>query len=159
MNAAAFRNFPSGFRPGSPERVASSLSDTDQSTRQTVAEMCRHIAAAQKDPWFLAVARNLTRSRELADIVSAVFHFCKASIRFKQDERSVWELYRETDQVDFLIEPAAMVRMFPNCFGDCDEFTMFSLACLVALGVPCEIVTVAADRGRPGSWSHVYGQV
>ena len=153
------QNFPQGFRLDQPERIQSSLNDTDASTSATVQAMCKHIANAQRDPWFLAIAHNLTRSKELADKISSVFLWCKAAIRFQRDEESVWNLYKELNHVDFLIEPAALVRMMPRAYGDCDEFTMFSLACLTALGVPCEIVTVACDRDRPGFWSHVYGQV
>ena len=153
------QNFPQGFRLDQPERIQSSLNDTDASTSATVQAMCKHIANAQKDPWFLAIAHNITRSKELADKISSVFLWCKAAIRFQRDEESVWNLYKELNHVDFLIEPAALARMLPQAYGDCDEFTMFSLACLTALGVKCEIVTVACDRERPGFWSHVYGQV
>jgi hypothetical protein len=121
--------------------------------------MCKHIANAQRDPWFLGIAHNITQSKELPDKISSVFLWCKAAIRFQRDEESVWNLYRELNHVDFLIEPAALARMLPRAYGDCDEFTMFSLACLAALGVKGEIVTVACDRERPGFWSHVYGQV
>lgn len=153
------QNFPQGFRLDQPERIQSSLNDTDASTSATVQAMCKHIRNAQRDPWFLAIAHNITRSKELADKISSVFLWCKAAIRFQRDEESVWNLYRELNHVDFLIEPAALARMLPRACGDCDEFTMFSLACLTALGAQCEIVTVAVDPERPGYWSHVYGQV
>ncbi len=153
------RNFPASFRLDRPEAIPSSLEDTDDSTRKTVQAMCRHIAKAQTDPWFLAIAHNITRSREFADMVSAVFLYCKAAIKFQRDEESVWNLYRKLNAIDFLIEPRALARMLPKAYGDCDEFTMFSLACLKALGVDSEIVTVAVDPERPGYWSHVYGQV
>jgi hypothetical protein len=153
------QNFPPSFRLDQPERIPSSLEDTDDSTRKTVGAMCRHIRNAQTDPWFLAIAHNLTSSPDLADKIQSVFLFCKAAIKFQRDEQSVWNLYKEINQIDFLIEPRALVRMMPRAYGDCDEFTMFSLACLTALGVPCEIVTVACDPDRPGFWSHVYGQV
>ena len=152
-------NFPQGFRLDQPERIQTSLNDTDDSTRKTVQAMCRHIANAQRDPWFLAIAHNITQSQDIADKISSVFLWCKACIRFQRDEQSVWNLYREMNHVDFLIEPAALVRMLPQAYGDCDEFTMMSIAVLKALGVPGEIVTVACDPERPGYFSHVYGQV
>ena len=162
------QNFPPGFRLDQPERIQSSLNDTDASTAATVQAMVRHIANSQRDPIFLTVAHRLN-APALRDKIWNVFHFCKAAIRFRRDEESVWNLYREKSHIDFLIEPAAHRRMMIGpgviarsvtpSYGDCDEFTMFSLACLVALGVPCEIVTVACDRERPSYWSHVYGQV
>jgi hypothetical protein len=151
------QNFPPGFSPLNPERLPSSLSDTDLSTRQTVKRMCEHIAAAQTDPVFLQVARAVA-GRSLQDLIWNVFMLSKAHIEFRRDERSVFELLGEDGHVDFLIEPRVMVRM-SKMFGDCDEFTMFSLALLSACNVPCEIVTLACSRERPGQWSHVYGQV
>jgi hypothetical protein len=150
-------NFPPGFSPLLPERLQSSLSDTDLSTRQTVKRMCEHIAAAQTDPVFLAVARAIA-APSIEELVWNVFMFCKAHIEFRRDERSVFELLGEDGQVDFLIEPRVMVRM-AKMYGDCDEFTMFSLALLAANKVPCEIVTLACSADRPGQWTHVYGQV
>lgn len=173
MTAAAIafprENFPAGsgwgglgFRPDLPERVASSLYDSDLSTRQTVELMARHIANAQDDPLFRTVARQVRATwatgSQLLPTVWAVFWFCKHRVRFVTDEEAVFGLFGETDQVDFLIEPRVLLRM--RCpAGDCDEFTMLSLALLVANGIPCEIVTAACDRERPGQWSHVYGQV
>jgi len=153
------QNFPANFRLDQPEQIPSSLEDTDDSTAKTVEAMCRHIARAQTDPWFLAIAHGMTSSPDLADKIAAVFQYCKAAIRFQRDEESVWNLYRKLNAIDFLIEPRALARMLPKAYGDCDEFTMFSLACLKALGVDSEIVTVAVDLERPGYWSHVYGQV
>jgi len=153
------QNFPASFRLDRPEQIPSSLEDTDDSTSKTVQAMCRHIARAQSDPWFLAIAHGMTNSPDLADKIAAVFQYCKAAIRFQRDEESVWNLYRKLNAIDFLIEPRALARMLPRAYGDCDEFTMFSLACLKALGVDSEIVTVAVDPERPGYWSHVYGQV
>ena len=60
-----------------------------------------------------------------------------------------WRTARVSDPVgrpvDFLIEPSVLIRM-RKPQGDCDEFTMLSLALLVANGIDCEIVTVACDR-------------
>jgi hypothetical protein len=150
-------NFPPGFSPLQPERIQSSFADSDLSTTQTVKRMADHIRAAVKDPVFLGVARAIA-APSIHQLVWNVFMFCKAHIEFRRDERSVFELLGESEQVDLLIEPRVMVRM-AKMFGDCDEFTMFSLALLSACNVPCEIVTLACSPERPGQWSHVYGQV
>lgn len=166
------QNFPASFRLDQPEQIPSSLDDTDDSTRKTVEAMCRHIAKAQSDPWFLSIAHGITESSDLADKVSGAFLLCKAAIKFKRDEESAWTLCKKINAIDFLIEPRVQARimqspsilgrkmaMTTRAEGDCDEFTMFSLACLKALGLNSEIVTVAVDPERPGYWSHVYGQV
>ncbi len=40
--------------------------------------------------------------------------------------------------------------------GDCDDFEMYAAAHLLARGVPCSFVTVAANEQTPDEYSHVY---
>jgi hypothetical protein len=58
-------------------------------------------------------------------------------------------------ELEALVSPSVMVRA-RNPQGDCDDFTMLACCFLEVLGVPWEIVTVAADPGDSQRWSHVY---
>lgn len=146
-----------GWRPV-PERIPSSLTDSNKSTRQTVARMCAHIKDAVTDPKIRSIASR-TSGRWGAGLPHQVgwdiFWYEKHSIRFLIDEVPVFGLYGERDNVDFLIAPSVLVRMNPPT-GDCDDFTMLACALLECNGVPWEIVTVMSDRKRPGEWSHIY---
>jgi hypothetical protein len=151
--------FPAQFRADRPERIASSLSDTDLWTRQTVGLMCRHIREALKDPAVLKLAREVHAKWGLGPSHTrdcwAVFWWLKHHVRFRHDEAAVFALFNERDQVDFLISPSVLIRMRPM-EGDCDDFTMLACALLLANGIGCEIVTIACDPSDPRRWSHVY---
>lgn len=150
-------NLPDGWRP-IPERIPSTLSDSNQSTRQTVRRMCQHIKDACADQLVRDIAARTSGrwgSGLPHQIGWDVFWFLKSTIRFVIDEVPVLALYGESDQVDFLISPSVLMRMRPPK-GDCDDFTMMACALLACNRVPFEIVTIMADRSRPGQWSHIY---
>jgi len=59
-----------------------------------------------------------------------------------------------------LIRPgilAAMPRPWP-AEVDCDETAMYAASMLLALGVPCQFVTVSTDPQDPMRFNHVYVQ-
>ncbi len=147
---------PDGWRP-IPQRTKSTLDDSNKSTLQTVRLMCPLIKDACADPLIRDYAGRVgSRSRGHRALVAAeCFLFLKGNVRFVIDERPVLELYGETDQVDFLISPSVLMRMHSPA-GDCDDFTMLACALLRCNNVPFEIVTIMADRTRPGQWSHIY---
>ena len=160
MSVGAFdlSQLPAGWQP-IPERLQSSLDNSDQSTEQTVRLMCKHIAEAVQHPRVRAIAARTSgswgRGPRESRICWDVFWFCKHHVRFMIDEHAVLGLYGETDQVDFLITPPVLLSMHRPA-GDCDDFTMLSCALLECNGVPWEIVTVATERADPRRWSHVY---
>ena len=57
--------------------------------------------------------------------------------------------------VEALIRPVDQV-VLPNPQGDCDDFSMYGAAHLLARGISCAFVTLAADPKEPGVYSHVY---
>lgn len=150
-------SLPDGWQP-IPERIPSTLTDSNMSTRQTVRLMCSHIKDATHDPLIQEIAAR-TSGRwgdgSPHQVGWDIFWFLKSAIRFVIDEVPVLALYGETDQVDFLISPSVLMRMRPPK-GDCDDFTMMACALLACNRVPYEIVTIMADRSRPGQWSHIY---
>jgi hypothetical protein len=59
-----------------------------------------------------------------------------------------------------LIRPAILAAM-PHAWPpelDCDEIAMHGAAMLLALGVPCQFVTVSTDPKDPMTFNHVYVQ-
>jgi len=44
----------------------------------------------------------------------------------------------------------------PVAQGDCDDYSMLAASMLLAEGIPCAFVTVAADSRDPSQFSHVY---
>jgi len=65
-----------------------------------------------------------------------------------------------TPVVEVLIRPRDMsvMCMDGSCrrAGDCDDFSMYLASLLLAAGIPCNFVTVAADARAPEQFSHVY---
>jgi hypothetical protein len=57
--------------------------------------------------------------------------------------------------VETLIRPVDQI-VSPKAKGDCDDFSMYGAAHLLARGVPCSFCTVAADASDPSVYSHVY---
>ena len=149
---------PPGWTPYAPERIQSSLSDTNKSTQQTVERMCGHIKDAQKDSLIQRIAQRTNgawANGEQNQIAWDVFWFCKHKVRFIPDERAMLALYGTDDDVDFLVSPPVLMRMNRPA-GDCDDFTMLACALLALNNVAWEIVTIKADPTEPGRWSHVY---
>lgn len=148
---------PAGWRP-IPERIPSSLSDSDLSTKQTVKRMCELIGEAQADPLLQEIASHTNGgwANGLAHQIGwDVFWFSKHKVRFVVDEAAVLVLFNERDQVDFLISPSVLMRMKTPA-GDCDDFTMLACTLLSLNAVPWELVTIACDPEEPGRWSHIY---
>lgn len=146
------------------EAIPSTLTDSERSTRETVKRMARHIRSALSDPKLQSIARDIARrSASCAchgpqQLVWDVWHFLKTAVRFRSDEEAVSRILNGRDEVDFLINPAVLVRM-QRPEGDCDDLTMLGITLLTLCGLTCAIETVKADRRRPGEWSHVFARV
>jgi hypothetical protein len=61
-----------------------------------------------------------------------------------------------TPIVEILIRPRDMYTMQYARMGDCDDFSMYVAALLLALGIPCNFVTIAGDESAPHIFTHVY---
>jgi hypothetical protein len=84
-------------------------------------------------------------------------------MRFKRDETIADELQvddkRKPDTIEVLIRPIdqwLLIKLRGLGVGDCDCFHMYGACLLLALGIPCSLVTVSADPERPNEFSHVY---
>ena len=80
-------------------------------------------------------------------------------MQFVRDEKTANQCSLGIQQwnpvVETLIRPVDEAGLAAP-FGDCDDFAMYGAAHLLALGVPCSFVTVAAMAENPAIYSHVY---
>jgi len=79
-------------------------------------------------------------------------------MQFVHDEdtgRPWGDIGRWCPVVETLIRPVDQA-VLSNPQGDCDDFSMYGAAHLLARGVPVSFCTVAADGSDPSIYSHVY---
>ena len=109
------------------------------------------------------------RAKEIAgagcqlDRVGNLYEHVQRSIRFSRDEPIAQALNSggeidPDDVVEVIIRPVDMAAYIDKgiAVGDCDDFSMYLAALLLANGIGCGFVTVAADERAPGQYSHVY---
>ena len=80
------------------------------------------------------------------------------SMAFVHDEQTgaPWaDLGQWRPVVETLMRPVDQAAI-SNPQGDCDDFSMYGAAHLLARGVDCSYCTVAADPNDPSIYSHVY---
>lgn len=98
--------------------------------------------------------------------IPAVFWFVKRRLKFTQDNTTAIPIQAKISNpdaqvVEVLIRPRDMSTLCSgagnHCIrqGDCDDFSMYTAALLLALNVPCKFVTVAASPAS-NDYSHVY---
>jgi hypothetical protein len=143
------------------ERYQADLENQDHSTAQTVGLMAEQIRKCAQDPAVQAAARNalLKYSQGRAGAYAAcwaVWWSIRHTVKFVSDDEILRHIPTPNPpELEALVSPSVMVRA-RNPQGDCDDFTMLACCFLECLGVPWEIVTVAADPGDSQRWSHVY---
>jgi len=135
--------------------------DDNKATAQTIRKMCEHVRECLNDPVVKSAAETaLGRYGRVAlpnlrRRAWGVWWYAKHLIKFVQDETLLASMLNEHGQRELLNPPPVMLRM-KQPQGDCDDYTMLVCALLKCLGVPFEVVTVAADPTEPDRWSHVY---
>jgi transglutaminase-like putative cysteine protease len=96
------------------------------------------------------------------ETVARIWQYANQNIEFRFDRDIAAEanVPHAGDVAEILIRPADMaelIRTRGRGIGDCDDFSMFVCALMLACGIPCRIVTVAAaDSENPNAYSHVY---
>lgn len=154
------------YHPDFGQQVKYSFSplpdDPDQQVAWTIAKVCRYLVADAQSP---IIGEFAQRAIELGggDPIVGTWHLVKNSMRFQQDETSAARLEtddpRLKDAIEVLIRPrdqALLIKLRGQGFEDCDGYEMFAGCILYRLGVPCSLVTVSAEPGEPGRFSHVY---
>ncbi len=135
--------------------------DPDQQVAGTIALMREYANADGRSPVLYKDAAQARLSGDpLADTFDYLRRDGRRGMRFVRDEdtgapfESIapggWRPVVET-----LMRPYDQA-LSPYPQGDCDDFSMYGAAHLVAHGVPCSFVTVAADQQTPGQFTHVY---
>lgn len=111
------------------------------------------------------LARNLYVSDSPRETVARIWQYANVNIEFRLDRDIASEagVPHAGDVAEVLIRPADMaelIRSRGRGIGDCDDFSMFVCSLMLACGIPCRIVTVAAvDSANPNAYSHVYACV
>lgn len=134
----------------------------DLVTTATVARMALYAREGSRAPAVRAATadalRGLPPKTPAGQIAAQIWHWVKAHVQFVADEEICWAASLDNtrcDETEWLIRPELLLAM-PTPQGDCDDFAMLTCAMLLAAGLDCEFVTVAADRRDPGRFSHVY---
>lgn len=135
--------------------------DPDEQVAQVIGLMSRYVSEDLNTP---QVQRDAAEARALGagDPVAGTFRYVKDRLRFTEDERTAIPLqpWFPYDIVETLVRPRDMSVMCEGgeCekSGDCDDFSMYTAALVMANGIPAKFITVAADPRDPRAWSHVY---
>jgi hypothetical protein len=123
--------------------------------------MAEQICKCAKDPAVQAAARNalLKYSQGRTGAYAAcwaTWWSIRHTLKFVSDDSLLRNIPTPNPpELELLVSPSVMIRA-RSPQGDCDDFTMLMCCFLQVLGVPWEIVTVAADPGDAQRWSHVY---
>lgn len=128
--------------------------DPDTQVAQMIGHMKR---AAIEDSESEPILREASELRGSGDLCSDVFWFDKNRVQFQRDELTSHPFadYFNDDVVEVMIRPRDLANM-RQPKEDCDGFATYAASQLRALGIPCNFVTVAADRREPNRYSHVY---
>jgi len=133
--------------------------DPDTQVEQTIGLMKKYALQDSANPILLSDSRTCTQGDPIEDVWGYLSR--KDGIRqmqFIHDEDSArpWgDIGRWHPIVEFLMRPVDQVTA-AKPQGDCDDFSMYGAAHLIARGVPVSYCTVAADDGDPSIYSHVY---
>jgi hypothetical protein len=134
--------------------------DPDAQVRQAVAKaICFIRQDASSEP----IRQDAAKAMREGDPIRGLWKLIKPSIKFKQDADTAKDLDtddpRKLDIVEVFIRPvdqSMLIALRGIGVEDCDGFTMYGACLLTALGIPCALVTVAADPDKPREFSHIY---
>ena len=139
--------------------------DPDAQVRQSIAKAVGFI---RQDAQSIPIQQDAARAAQSGDPIGGVWKLIKPSIKFKQDTDTAKDLdlsaaekkkWPAEDLVEVFIRPvdqSMLIGLRGVGVEDCDGFTMYGACLLTALGIPCALVTVAADSERPREFSHIY---
>ena len=141
--------------------------DPQEQVEQVISMMRRHAVEDSRSPVLradLQQALGYPRPGSMTDedAAAAIFHHVKSRVTFAQDEKTAAQIQGLTDIpiAEAFIRPVDMAGMCNQgeCsrVGDCDDYAMYAASLLLAAGIPCAYVTVAADPVDPSRFSHVY---
>lgn len=118
-----------------------------EATIRVMAELAASPSEGGRDPEIVALARKIVEgipSKDYLGELNAIFNFVKENVRYVQDPRGLEHV--ETPRRTLLVTGQE----------DCDGHATCLAALAIALNHGVAFRTLAADRSRPGEWSHVY---
>lgn len=156
---------PIGYHPdfGTDVRYEfDSLPDNpDQQVRATMRTLLRYLRHDAGLPFFQQHALEIAGKGP--DPITAVWNHIKQTMRFQQDADTADKLQvndpRKEDTIEVLIRPvdqALLIMLRGIGVEDCDGYELYAGCLLTALGVPANVVTIAANQDHPGQFTHVY---
>lgn len=137
--------------------------DPDSQVATTIGMMGRYARQDAFTPAIQADARQAMAECPGCSPEEAVFRFVRKRVSFREDEdnaRPLTGLANGQEIVEVLIRPVDMSQMCAGngCrrAGDCDDYSMYGAALLLALGREPVFRTIAGDPNHPELYSHVY---
>jgi hypothetical protein len=130
--------------------------DPDSQVESTISLMRQYANEDASQPLIQVDAGKAWKSEDpLRDTWEYLARHANGDMAFVSDEATAEPLGSWRPVVETLIRPVDQVVLRQRQ-GDCDDFSMLGAAHLLARGVPCAYVTVAADAQDPLVYSHVY---
>ena len=136
--------------------------DPNEQVAATIGLMREYAGADAYDPGLQA---DVSRAWRSDDAIGDTFNYLRKGgergMQFVPDE-STGAPFESAERpggwrpvVETLIRPADQA-LLPNPQGDCDDFSQYGAAHLLARGVPCSYATVGVEPTDPNVFSHVY---
>jgi hypothetical protein len=136
--------------------------DSDGQVSTAIDKICGFLEDDSRSP----IIQNDAAQRLIeggGDLIAGVWPHIKRSLRFRQDADIAQDLdvddARKDDIVEVFIRPvdqSLLIQLRGAGVEDCDGYTMYGACLLLAGGIPCNLVTVAADPSEPNRFSHIY---
>lgn len=155
--------FPDWGKAYSASRISirkTDANDSDKSVADTVALMGIHARKASQSVQVRQALQGAGCSNKCSEdeTIRCIFSYIKNRVSFIEDERQLEQMFQEPRSKELLITPEVLLSM-PDPRGDCDDFSMLACAMLMAKGIQCDFVTVAASSSNPKDYSHIYCMV
>jgi hypothetical protein len=121
----------------------------DLGTAETITAMQKMVDAGKRSPTVRALAGKLIRKcpkKNYYCYAKAIFDFCQKKIQYAYDPHGV----------EWVESPE---RVLEAGIADCDSICVTFASMCENLGLPCQFVTIRADKQRTDEYSHVYARV
>lgn len=158
--------FHSGYNGVLNYRVDVLPEDADGQVEATIALMCGYVLEDQGNPLILDAVRQsgALATANPMEKIECVYRWVQSHMSFVPDENTAAMFGADVGQrdgqvVEVLVRPIDHVDIYKRngrSSGDCDDYSMLVAAMLLASGVECAFVTVAADARDITAYSHVY---
>ncbi len=136
--------------------------DADAQVDVAIKKVCEYINADAQSPIMHEQAARCVEEGA-GDPVTGIWNHIKRCLRFRQDTDIANDLAtddpRIKDVVEVFIRPldqALLIQLRGMGVEDCDGYTLYGACLLLCCGIPCNLVTIAADGDSPRRFSHIY---